>query len=131
MARPVGDPVAIVTGGGRGIGRAIGQALATDGFRIVVVDLNGETAEATARELRAGGAPDAVAYQADVREYARAQDVVADVLGHFGRVDALINNAGITSPKPFQDLTEEDWDLVIGVHLKGSFNWSHAVVPSM
>ena len=131
MARPAGDPVAIVTGGGRGIGRAIGEALAADGFRIAVVDLNGETAAATAQELRAGGAPDAVAYEADVRSYARAQEVVADLIGRFGRVDALVNNAGITSPKPFQELTEEDWDLVVGVHLKGSFNWSHAVVPHM
>ena len=130
MARPAGDPVAIVTGGGRGIGRAIGEALAADGFRIAVVDLNGETADATARELRGSG-PDAVAYQADGREYARAQAVVADLLGRFGRVDALVNNAGITSPRPFQELTEEDWDLVVGVHLKGSFNWSHAVAPHM
>src|SRR5688500_9599469 len=104
MARPAGDPVAIVTGGGRGIGRAIGQALAADGYRVAVVDLNGDSAEATARELRASGAPDAVAYQADVREYARAQGVVADLLQRFGRVDALVNNAGITSPKRFQEL---------------------------
>ncbi|MFN8637245.1 MAG: SDR family NAD(P)-dependent oxidoreductase [Chloroflexota bacterium] len=131
MARPAGEPVAIVTGGGRGIGLAIGQALATDGYRIVVVDVNGEAAEAAARQLREGGAPDAVGYQADVREYARAQEIVADVLGRFGRIDALVNNAGITSPKPFLELTEADWDLVLGVHLKGSFNWSHAAAPAM
>jgi NAD(P)-dependent dehydrogenase (short-subunit alcohol dehydrogenase family) len=131
MARPAGDPVAIVTGGARGIGRAIGQALAGDGFRIVVVDLNGEAAEATAAELRKGDAQVAVGYQADVREYAQAQEVVGDVLRRFGRVDALINNAGIASPTPFLELTEADWDLVVGVHLKGSFNWSHAVAPAM
>jgi 3-oxoacyl-[acyl-carrier protein] reductase len=131
MARPAGDPVAIVTGGARGIGQAIGRALAADGFRIAVVDLNGEAAEAAARELRQSGAVDAVAYQADVRDYARAQEVVADLLGRFGRVDALVNNAGIASPKPFTELTEADWDLVVGVHLKGSFNWSHAVARSM
>jgi 3-oxoacyl-[acyl-carrier protein] reductase len=131
MARPAGDPVAIVTGGGRGIGQAIGRALAADGFRIAVVDLNGQAAEAAAQALRASGAVDAVAFQADVREYARAQEVVASLLDRFGRVDALVNNAGIASPKPFTALTEADWDLVVGVHLKGSFNWSHAVAPAM
>jgi NAD(P)-dependent dehydrogenase (short-subunit alcohol dehydrogenase family) len=62
MPRPVGDPVAIVTGGGRGIGQAIGRALAADGFRIAVVDLNGQAAEAAAQELRANEAVDAVAF---------------------------------------------------------------------
>jgi 3-oxoacyl-[acyl-carrier protein] reductase len=130
MARPEGDPVAIVTGGARGIGRAIGQALAADGYRIAVVDLNGEAAAATAQELSAGGL-ELISYQADVRDYARAQEIVADLLARFGRIDTLINNAGITSPQPFPELTEEIWDLTIGVHMKGSFNWSHAVAPTM
>src|SRR3954452_15096298 len=125
MGPPAGAPVAIVTGGGRGIGQAIGRALAQDGYRVVLVDLNGRAAEDAAQDLRANGAVDAVGYQADVREYARAQEVVADVLGRFGRVDVLVNNAGIASPTPFLELTEADWDLVVGVHLKGSFNWSH------
>lgn len=130
MARPAGTPVAIVTGGGRGIGQAIGRALARDGFHVAVVDLNSETAAATARELSAGG-PEALAFQADVREYARAREVVDELLGRFGRVDALVNNAGITAPQSFTELTEAEWDLTIGVHLKGSFNWSHAVAPAM
>src|SRR3954470_2945406 len=112
MARPAGDPVAIVTGGGRGIGQAIGRALAADGFRIAVVDLNGPAAERAAEDLRARGAVDAVGFQADVREYARAQEVVASLLDRYGRVDALVNNAGIASPKPFTELTEADWDLI-------------------
>ncbi|MGE3271620.1 MAG: SDR family oxidoreductase [Chloroflexota bacterium] len=131
MARPAGAPVAIVTGGGRGIGRAIGQALAADGFRLAVVDLNGNAAEATAGEISAASGLDGAAYQADVRDYARAQEIVSDLISRFGRVDALINNAGITSPTPFPQLTEADWDLVIGVHLKGSFNYAHAVTPHM
>ena len=131
MARPAGDPVALVTGGGRGIGRAIGQALAADGYRIAVVDLNGAAAEKTVQEIATVSGLEGAAYQADVRDYARAQEIVGDLLTRFGRVDALINNAGITSPTLFQDLTEADWDLVIGVHLKGSFNYAHAVAPSM
>jgi len=131
MARPAGTPVAVVTGGGRGIGQAIGRVLAADGFHVAVVDLDGERAGAAARELTASGAPEAVGYQADVREYARARQVVDELLARFGRVDALVNNAGVPSPRPFQELTEADWDLIIGVHLKGSFNWSHCVAPSM
>jgi 3-oxoacyl-[acyl-carrier protein] reductase len=131
MARPDGNPVALITGGGRGIGRAIGQALAADGYRIAVVDLNGAAAEKTSQEIAAASGLEGAAYQADVRDYARAQEIVADLLTRFGRVDALINNAGITSPTPFPDLTEADWDLVIGVHLKGSFNYAHAVTPPM
>jgi len=131
MARPAGDPLAIVTGGGRGIGRAIGRALAADGYQIALVDLNGAAAEAAAQEISAVSGLQGAAYQADVRDYARAQEIVTDVLGRFGRVDALINNAGITSPTTFVDLTEADWDLTIGVHLKGSFNYAHAVAPSM
>lgn len=131
MARPTGDPLALITGGGRGIGRAIGQALAADGYRIAVVDLNGAAAETTAQQLAAMSGLEGAAYQADVRDYARAQEIVSDLLARFGRVDALINNAGITSPTRFQDLTEADWDLVIGVHLKGSFNYAHAVAQAM
>ena len=131
MARPTGDPVALITGGGRGIGRAIGQALAADGYRVAVVDLNGAAAVNAAQEIAASSGLDGAAYQADVRDYARAQEIVTDLLARFGRVDALINNAGITSPTPFADLTEADWDLVIGVHLKGSFNYAHAVARPM
>jgi NAD(P)-dependent dehydrogenase (short-subunit alcohol dehydrogenase family) len=131
MARPAGTPVAIVTGAGRGIGQAIAQALATDGFHVAVVDLDGETATEIARALTDQGRPEALGFQADVREYARARAVIDELLARFGRVDALVNNAGIPSPKPFTELTEADWDLVIGVHLKGSFNWSHCVAPAM
>ena len=131
MARPAGTPVAIVTGAGRGIGRAIAESLASDGFHVAVVDLDGAAATSAANALGQGGAPEAIGFQADVREYARARAVVDEILARFGRVDALVNNAGVSSPKPFIELSEADWDLIIGVHLKGSFNWSHCVAPAM
>ena len=124
-------PVAIVTGAGRGIGRAIAAALVDDGYRPVVVDLDGEAAEGTARRLGERGAHDPLAFQADVRSFERARVVIGEVLAQFGRVDALVNNAGISQPKAFVELTEDDWDRTIDVHLKGSFNWSHAVAPGM
>ena len=124
-------PVAIVTGAGRGIGRAIAAALADDGYRPVVVDLDGDAADASARWLAERGADGALAFQADVRSFDRAREVVGEVLARLGRVDALVNNAGISQSKAFVELTEDDWDRTIGVHLKGAFNWSHAVAPGM
>ena len=126
-----GARVAIVTGAGRGIGRAIARALAADGLRVVAVDVDLSSAEETARGLAEAGAPEPLAFQADVREYARAEAVVSEILECHRRVDVLVNNAGIGQPKPFVELTEADWDLTIGIHLKGSFNWSHAVARPM
>ena len=123
--------VAIVTGAGRGIGRAIARSLADDGLRVVAVDLDLGGAEDTARDLARIGAPEPLAFQADVRDYARARAVVAEILERCGRVDVLVNNAGIGQPKPFVELTEAYWDLTIAVHLKGTFNWSHAVAGPM
>jgi 3-oxoacyl-[acyl-carrier protein] reductase len=131
VTRPAGTPVAIVTGAGRGIGRAIAQALADDGFHVAVVDLDGASATATARALTESGVPEAIGLQADVRDYARTREIVDTLLERFGRIDVLINNAGVSAPTPFTELTEDAWDLVIGVHLKGSFNWSHCVAPTM
>ncbi len=122
--------VAIVTGGGRGIGRATSLVLAARGATPVIVDVERASAEQVAAEVSALGAK-AMAFQADVRSYARAQEVAAEVVERTGRIDILVNNAGITQPKAFLDLSEEDWDLTIDVHLKGSFNWSQAVLPYM
>ena len=131
MARPVGDPVALVTGGGRGIGRAIGQALAADGYRIAVVDLNGAAAEKSAAEIAAVSGLEGAAYQADVRDYARAQEIVGDLLTRFGRVDALINNAGITSPTRFLDVDGAEWDRIFAVNVRGAYNITRRVAPGM
>jgi 3-oxoacyl-[acyl-carrier protein] reductase len=123
-------PLAIVTGAGRGIGRAIALQLGEDGYRVAIVDIDATVAHATERALTADGHV-AISFQADVQDYDRAQLIVSDLVGRFGRVDVLVNNAGVGESTPFTQLTEARWDRTIGIHLKGSFNWCHAVVEPM
>jgi NAD(P)-dependent dehydrogenase (short-subunit alcohol dehydrogenase family) len=124
------DRVAIVTGAGRGIGREEALALSAEGARVVVNDY-GVTAEGTdpspapAEEVtaeikRQGG--EAVASFESVADYEGAKRIVRTALDSFGRLDILVNNAGITQHRLLLDMTEEDWDRVIAVHLKGTFN---------
>jgi len=126
----VGGRVAIVTGGGRGIGRQICLTFAARGAAPVVVDVDLEIAQRVADEASALGIK-AMFFQADVRSYDQAREIAATVAAQMGRIDILVNNAGITQPKPFLELSEADWDSTIGVHLKGCFNWSQAVLPYM
>ncbi len=122
--------VAVVTGGGGAFGRAIALAFAERGAMPVIVDLNLEMARQVAAELSALGR-EAMVFQADVRSYAQAREIAAAVFAQAGHIDVLVNNAGITQPKPFLELTEEDWDRTVDIHLKGGFNWSQAVLPYM
>jgi len=122
--------VAIVTGGGRGIGRAISLTLAERGATVAVVDLDPATAESTAAEIAVRGGT-ALSYQADVTSYSRAREIVAEVAARTRSLGILVNNAGITQPKSFLDLSEADWDRTIAVHVKGAFNWSQAALPFM
>lgn len=122
--------VAIVTGGGRGIGRASALALARRGFGVALVDWRpAELAEAVAA-VRALGA-EALALEADVSDFGRAQALARHVLDAWGRVDVLVNNAGISQPKGLLEISEEEWDRTIAVNLKGGFNWCKAVAPAM
>ncbi len=122
--------VAVITGGGGAFGRAMSLAFAERGATPVVVDVNLEQAEQTAAEVSALGR-EAMVFQADVRSYSQAREIAAEVFARARRIDILVNNAGVTQPKNFVDLTEEDWDRTIGIHLKGAFNWSQAVLPYM
>jgi NAD(P)-dependent dehydrogenase (short-subunit alcohol dehydrogenase family) len=122
--------VAVVTGGGRGIGRAAILAFAREGANAAVVDLDLDVAEQSAEEVRKGGGR-AIAFQANVMDHTRARAIADAIVGEWGRIDILINNAGMTQPKPFMELTEEDWDTTIATHLKGAFNWCQAVLPYM
>ena len=123
-------PTAIVTGGAKGIGRGCALALAAKGFDIVLVDLLDDEMGRTRGEIEAMGRR-CLTYRADVADFARAQEVAADVLARFGRIDFLLNNAGRAMPKGLLDITEEEWDRTIAINLKSCFNWCRAVVPAM
>lgn len=117
------DQVVLVTGSGQGIGAEIAKSFAVDGAQVVIVDYNGETAEAVAQEIVANGGK-AVAYQADVSDFDRAKEIVDDVVAKFGKLDVLINNAGITRDSSLKKMTKEQWDAVIATNLTGTFNFT-------
>jgi NAD(P)-dependent dehydrogenase (short-subunit alcohol dehydrogenase family) len=126
------DRVAMVTGGGSGIGRGIALCMAREGADVVIPDINVAGAEAVAAEVEAMDRR-ALALKADVTSEASVTDVVAQALKRFGRIDILVNNAGIQAPPgmPFTRNTPKDWDLVYEVNVKGTFIVSKVVVESM
>lgn len=117
---PLKDRVAVVTGGARGIGRAICEALARDGATVVVADIDREGSAATARAISGQGAR-AVAEQVDVSSEASVKALFEMVLGVAKRVDILVNNAGICRMIPILDITVEEWDRIMAVNLRGTF----------
>jgi 3-oxoacyl-[acyl-carrier protein] reductase len=123
--------VAVVTGGARGIGRAISETLAKRGADIVIGDIQLELAEATARELATATGRKVIACQVNVASLESANALVASTLEAFGRLDILVNNAGVTRDKLVMRMEEADWDLVLDVNLKGTFNCSKAAFRPM
>ena len=126
----VGERVAVVTGGGQGIGAAIAAALAQAGAHVVVNDIDAERARRTAERIARSGAA-AVAASADVSHAEGARRVVEQALSDFGRVDILVNNAAITRDASLGAMTEEDWDTVLGVNLRAAFLCCQQAVPHM
>lgn len=114
------DQVVLVTGAGRGIGRAIALAFARAGARVAVNDINPDTCEAVAQEIRSSGGQ-AAAFHADVANKLAVQSMLIDLEDRWGRVDILINNAGVEPHKPIVQLDEWDWNRTIDVNLKGAF----------
>jgi 3-oxoacyl-[acyl-carrier protein] reductase len=122
--------VALVTGAGNGIGRAIAEKLAKDGESVVVNDLRGEAAEEVVVRIEEAGGQ-AAAAPGDVSDPEAVQRILAATRGAFGPPEIMVNNAGFLQQKPFVDLTVEDFDRMIAVHLRGTFLCTHAVLPEM
>jgi 3-oxoacyl-[acyl-carrier protein] reductase len=134
MSNAVQESVTVVTGGGRGIGRGIVEALAAQGS-CVVVNFRGDSvsAEEARRAAESMGAPRAIAIQADVADLDQGRRLLDDVLAEFGRIDLWVNNAGV-APLERLDLLEatpESWDRVLGTNLRGPFFLTQAVACAM
>lgn len=137
MSKLLEGKVALVTGGGRGIGRGIALALADAGARVVVNDLGasldgleqaGQPAHEVVAQIRAQGG-EAVVDGGSVADWTAAQRMVQLALDTFGRIDVVVNNAGILRDAMFHRMSEVEFDEVVGVHLKGTFNVSRAAAP--
>jgi 3-oxoacyl-[acyl-carrier protein] reductase len=125
-----GSRVTVVTGAGSGIGRAVAEKLAKDGERVVVNDLNGESAEEVVARIKESGG-EAVAAAGDVSDPEAVQQITAAAREAYGPPEILVNNAGFLQQKRFVDLTVEDFDRMIAVHLRGTFLCTRAVLPDM
>ncbi|MDP6041253.1 MAG: SDR family NAD(P)-dependent oxidoreductase [Candidatus Latescibacteria bacterium] len=122
------DQTAIVTGAAQGIGKAIAERLSAAGATVAIADLNFDNAKQTAKDI----GTNALAVQIDVADAKRVRSTINTCLEHWGHIDILVNNAGIVGRDvPVKDLTEDDWDQVLDINLKGTFLCSRAVLPSM
>ena len=130
MGKNLEGKVALVTGGARGIGRAICEKLASEGATCVMVDIMLDVAEKTAAEFRAQG-HEAFAVAANVAKFEDAENAVKAVVEKYGKLDILVNCAGITRDTLMLKMTEQDWDAVTAVNLKGVFNMTKAAVRPM
>ncbi len=133
------DKVAVVTGSGRGIGRGIALALAREGAKVVVNDVGCEVdgrggandpAQQVVNEIKALGSDAAPNYDS-VSDFSAAERIIKTAVERFGRIDILVNNAGIVRDRSLAKMTEDDFDAVLGVHLKGSFNCGRHALPIM
>ncbi len=124
------EQVAVITGAGRGIGKAIAERLALKGAKVVIADLNLQDAEAVAKEISSKGA-EARAVSVDVSSSESVKTMFNEVVKDFGAIDILINNAGITRDTLVLRMKEEDWDAVINVNLKSVFLCSKEAIRVM
>ena len=124
------DKVAVITGAARGIGREASLLFAREGAKVAVCDFDVEAGSATANDIIAGGG-EAIFCQVNVTDLSQVEAMVNTVQEKFGRIDILINNAGITRDGFLTKMTSENWDAVVGVNLTGVFNCGKAVVTQM
>ncbi len=121
---------AIVTGAGQGIGRSIALKMAQEGAEVVIAEKNPDTGTQTTREVESLGGK-ALFIAVDVANQKEVRAMVEQVLRAWKRIDILVNNAGFDRPAPLLKVREEDWDAVLGVHLKGALNCTQTVAPHM
>jgi NAD(P)-dependent dehydrogenase (short-subunit alcohol dehydrogenase family) len=122
--------VAVISGGASGIGQGTGKLLAACGAKVVLLDVSQEKGEAAAKEITDEGGF-AVFKKCDVTSNSDCKNTIESVEKEFGRIDILFNNAGVTVRKTVADLTEEEWDFVLGVGLKGTYLLSKYTIPVM
>jgi NAD(P)-dependent dehydrogenase (short-subunit alcohol dehydrogenase family) len=130
---PVNDKTAIVTGAGskRGIGRATAHTLAAAGWNIAILDLHEPSAKEAAHEVGERQGVQAVGIACDVTDEPSVEAALAALDGSMPPVGALVNNAGITSPTPFLEVTGEEWDKIFAVNVRGAYNITRRVAPGM
>ncbi len=124
------DRVAIVTGAASGLGRGIARALAAEGARVAILDIDEAGAAETAEGIRGAGG-EALALRTDVTVRSEVEAAVAEVVRRFGGVHVLVNNAGWDRPMPFLDTDEAFWDKILAVNLKAHFHLAHVVLPHL
>lgn len=124
------DKVAVITGSTKGIGKATAETFAKEGAKVVIVGTNKDALDATVKEIKATGG-EALGYIVDVSKRASVDEMVAGVKAAWGRIDILVNNAGITADSMLKKMTEEQFDKVISINLKGVYNCAQAVLDTM
>jgi len=122
--------VIVVTGGSRGIGKAIVDSFSESGGKVYILDLDERSAEQTVGDFVSRGR-EVSFFPLDVSDNAMVREVMGKILVEAGHVDVLVNDAGVTLPTPFAECTEKDWDFVVGINLKGTFNTSNFIFPHM
>ena len=125
------NQVAIVTGAGRGIGKAIALRLTSEGARVACVSRTEANAKNVAEQINAIRADAAKAYAVDVADHPAVQKIGARVLEDFGRADILVNNAGVTRDVLAMRMSLDDWDSVVNTNLRGAFSFTHAIIRAM
>lgn len=125
------DKVGIITGAGQGIGKRMAECLAREGASIVISDINRQAADSTADQLRNTFGTGSISVPADVQEKGEVDDLIAAAMAEYGRIDFLINNAGVMLPSAIEEVTPQQWDMVMNINLRGAFFTCQAVTPIM
>ena len=131
-SKPLTEQIAIVTGGGTGIGRAFTEALASAGTKVVIASRRDEVLRRTADEINAKlGTEQVFPYEFDIRNRAQVEELVADVYGRWQAIDVLVNNSGLAVPETVDNVTDDGWETVMDTNLRGVMQLVRAVVPFM